>query len=207
MCLALDLPLAPRPRLAAFSQFAQRGGIQGNVSDQTGVILPGVEVTLLDLTQKQTRSVKSDSSGHFEFDNLTAGQYQVSASIQGFQTAQSAAIAVDIGGVSTYNFKLQPGSVSETVNVSAETAGMQTDQVGVNTNISTRQMEDLPLNGRNFTAIMALAPGVSTYPQSNINPGGTYSVGAQFALAARKRPLAGFSGLAGQWFLHQRRQH
>lgn len=166
---------------SAWAQFAQRGGIAGTVSDQSGAILPGVQISLLDLAQNQTRQEKANAAGHFEFDNLAAGQYQLTASIKGFRTEQSTAVTVNIGETSTYNFKLQPGSVNETVTVSAEAAGLETDQVGVNTNISTRQMEDLPLNGRNFTSIMALVPGVSTYPQSNINPGGTYSVGAQFA--------------------------
>jgi hypothetical protein len=165
----------------AFAQFAQRGGIAGSVLDQSGAVLPGVQITLLDLAQNQSRQVKADAAGHFEFNDLAAGQYQLSASIKGFETAQSAPIEVNIGETSTYNFKLQPGSVNQTVTVSAQAGGLETDQVGIDTNISTRQMEDLPLNGRNFTSIMALVPGVSTYPQANINPGGTYSVGAQFA--------------------------
>lgn len=163
------------------AQFAQRGGITGTISDPSGAAIPGVQVTLIQNGQSQGRQLKSDSSGHFEFDNLAAGQYQLSAQREGFDKAASEAITVNIGEMTNYNLKLRPGSVNQTVTVSAEAAGLETDQVGIDTNISSREMEDLPLNGRNFTSIMALVPGVSTYPQANINPGGTYSVGAMFA--------------------------
>lgn len=175
---SLFLVLVP---VCAWAQFAQRGGIQGTVYDSSGAVIPGVQVSAIPIGQTQGRQVTSDSKGHFEFNNLVAGQYRLTATAQGFATAKSNAVAVHIGGLTTYDFKLQTGSVSQTVTVTSQGNGLETDQVSVDTNISARQMEQLPLNGRNFTSIMALTPGVSTYPQANVNPGGTYSVGAQFA--------------------------
>ncbi|HEX4005103.1 MAG TPA: TonB-dependent receptor [Acidobacteriaceae bacterium] len=175
----------------AWAQFAQRGGLAGTVFDSSGAVVPGAQVTLLDLAQKQSRKLAADSSGHFEFDNLTAGQYQLTATLAGFRTESSEAITVNIGTVATYDFRLQPGSVNQSVTVTAQSGGLETDQVSIDTNISTQQMEDLPLNGRNFTSIMALTPGVSTYPQSNINPGGTYSVGAMFAMGGTQITAGG----------------
>jgi hypothetical protein len=173
------------------SQFAQRGGVAGTAFDTSGAVVPGAQITLMDLARKQMRQATADSVGHFEFDNLTAGQYQLTASSVGFKTETTGAITVNIGATTTYDFKLQPGSTSETVTVSAQAGGLEANQVSIDTNISTRQMEDLPLNGRNFTAIMALAPGVSTYPQANINPGGTYSVGAMFAMGGTQITAGG----------------
>ncbi len=168
--------------LNLWAQFAQRGSIEGTVFDPSGAVVPGVQVTLLDVTQNQTQKVQADTVGHYEFSNLPAGQYQLTASQTGFETARSNTIAVNIGEISHYDFKLRPGSVSESVTVTDQAAGLETDQVSVDTNVTSQQFEDLPLNGRNFTAIAALVPGVATYPQANINPGGTYSVGAQFAM-------------------------
>jgi hypothetical protein len=108
-----------------WAQFAQRGGIAGTVIDQSGAILPGVQVSLLDLSQNQSRQENADAAGHFEFDNLAAGQYQLTASMKGFKSEQSTAIAVTIGATSTYNFKLEPGSVNETITVSAEAGGLR----------------------------------------------------------------------------------
>jgi hypothetical protein len=166
----------------SWAQFAQRGGIGGTVFDQSGAVIPGVDITLIDLAQNQSRHIKADGAGHFDFNNLTAGQYQLTAAFQGFQSEKSAPLAVDIGSVTHYDFKLQAGSVSDSITVSADAGGLETDKTSVDTNISAQQLENLPLNGQNFTAVAALAPGISTYPQANINPNGTYAVGAMFAM-------------------------
>ena len=168
--------------LNSFAQFAQRGGIAGTIFDPSGAIVSSANITLRDTATQETRQATSDASGHFEFDNIAAGQYQLTVESQGFQKTSSGNISVTIGAVVRYDFKLKPGSVGESVTVSAEAEGLQTEQTTVETNISSRQFEELPLNGRNFTEVAALAPGVSTYQQSNINPGGTFSVGAQFAM-------------------------
>jgi len=161
---------------------AQRGGIEGTIFDTAGAVVPGAEVTLRDVAQNQTRVIKADGTGHFEFDNLTAGQYLLTAVMQGFETSVSGTVTVNLGGNTNYDFKLHTGSVQQSVTVSGETQTLETDRTSLDTNVTARQIADLPLNGRNFTAIMALAPGVSTYPQPNINPFGTYSVGAMFAM-------------------------
>jgi hypothetical protein len=175
----------------AYAQFAQRGGLAGTVFDPSGAVVQGAKLTLLDVAQNQSRTVTSDKAGHFEFDNLAAGQYRLTASHEGFQTATSESIAVNIGAVSNYDFRLHAGSVQENVTVTTEVGGLETEKTSVDENISARQFEDLPLNGRNFTAIAALAPGVATYPQANINPGGTYSVGAMFAMGGTAYTVGG----------------
>ncbi|MGB0123630.1 MAG: carboxypeptidase-like regulatory domain-containing protein, partial [Silvibacterium sp.] len=175
----------------SYAQFAQRGGVEGTVFDSSGAVVPGAQVRLLDLAQNQSRQVTTDAAGHFEFDNLTAGQYQLTAAHEGFETEKSQSVAVNLGAVAHYDFKLHTGSVRQSVTVSAEESGLETDKVSVDTNITTQQFEDLPLNGRNFTAIADLAPGISTYPQLNINPGGTYSVGAMFAMGGTQFTAGG----------------
>jgi hypothetical protein len=187
--LLLFLPLAAGPSL--LGQFAQRGGIEGTVFDPSGAVLPGATVTMLDVGQKDTRQLVTDAAGHFEFSNLTAGQYQLTAVLQGFETASSTPIAVNIGAVTHYDFKMQTGSVQQSVTVTDQAGGLETDKISIDTNITTQQFEDLPLNGRNFTSIAAIAPGVSTYPQVNINPSGTYSVGAMFAVGGTQFTAGG----------------
>jgi hypothetical protein len=175
----------------SWAQFAQRGGVAGTVFDSTGAVVPGVQVTLLDLAQNQKRQIKADSSGHFEFDNLTAGQYQLTATQQGFETEKSEPITVNIGGSAHYDFKLRTGSATESITVTGQLGGIDTERTTIGTDISTQQLEDLPLNGRNFTSIAALSPGVSTYPQANVNPGGTYSVGAMYAMGGTQFTVGG----------------
>jgi hypothetical protein len=176
---------------SSWAQFAQRGALAGTVYDASGAVVPGAQVTLLDLGQNQSRKITTNSAGHFEFDNLVAGQYQLTAANKGFETQKSEAIAVNIGAVAHYDFKLAPGAEQQTVTVSAESGGLVTDQTTLSTNISAREFEDLPLNGRNFTAVTALAPGIATIPQANINPGGTFSVGAMFAFGGTQFQTGG----------------
>jgi hypothetical protein len=176
---------------SAWAQFAQRGGIAGTVTDALGSVLPASQITLLDLAQNQSRQMKADAEGHFEFDNLAAGQYQLTAAREGFSTEVSEPVAVNIGEITSYNFKLHPGAVAETVTVTAEAGGLETDKISIDTNVTAQQMEELPLNGRNFTSIAALVPGVATFPQANINPGGTYSVGGMFAMGGTQFTTGG----------------
>jgi hypothetical protein len=178
--------------LSAWAQFAQRGGLAGTVFDASGAVVPYTEITLLDLAQNQSRTLKADKGGHFAFTELAAGQYRLTASHDGFQTETSEAITVNLGIVANYDFRLHPGSTHETMTVTAESAAaLETQDANVETNVTSRQFEDLPLDGRNFTAIAALSPGVSTYPQPNINPQGTFSVGAQFAMGGTVYTVGG----------------
>jgi len=166
---------------SGMGQFAQRGGVGGFVVDASGAAIPGAHVSLIDIAQGQTRDAVTDASGHFEFNDLSAGDYQLAANQQGFEGAKSETITVNIGRSVRYDFKLKPGSVAQTVTVTGETTALETGHANLDTTVSARQMAQLPLNGRNFTSIAALAPGVSTTPQANINPGGTFAVGANFA--------------------------
>ncbi len=68
----------------ARAQFGQRGGVSGSIFDPSGAVVPGAEVTLLDIAQNKSRIVKADAGGHFEYDNLPAGQYLLTAALQGF---------------------------------------------------------------------------------------------------------------------------
>lgn len=166
---------------SGWAQFAQRGSIEGFVFDNSGAAIVGANLTLIDLAQNQTRQAVTDGTGHFGFSDLSAGQYVISAEQQGFATAKSQAITVNIARSTRYDFTLNPGSVAQSVTVTSGTVTLETGQADLSTNVSERQIEQLPLNGRNFTAVAALVPGVATTPQLNVNPGGTYSVGAQFA--------------------------
>jgi len=178
--------------LSPWAQFAQRGGLSGTIFDASGAVVPGAEITLLDIAQNQRRKQTADKGGHFAFTNLTAGQYRLTASHEGFQTETSEPIAVNLGAVANYDFRLHPGSTQQTVTVTAEAAEvLETQSTNIETNVTARQFEDLPLNGRNFTAIAALSPGVATYPQPNINPQGTFSVGAQFAMGGTVYTVGG----------------
>ncbi|HEY0784915.1 MAG TPA: carboxypeptidase-like regulatory domain-containing protein, partial [Acidobacteriaceae bacterium] len=163
------------------AQFAQRGGVEGTVTDASDAVVPQAALTLLDLTQNTTKRSTTDERGHYSFAEVPAGTYRITVERAGFATASSEVITVDLGQTLRYDVRMTLGPASEKVTVESSTVALETGQTSLNTNVSQQQFEELPLNGRNFTSVAALAPGVSTQPQLNVNPGGTYSVGAQFA--------------------------
>jgi Carboxypeptidase regulatory-like domain len=164
------------------AQFAQRGGVEGNVYEPSGAVVPGAQITLLNIGMADIRHVKVDSAGHFEFDNIVAGQYRLTVVQAGFETSISEPITVNLGAIVHYDFKLRLGKVQESVTVTGDTTGIETDSIRMGTNVTTQQFEELPLNGRNFTQIAALAPGVATSPQANAGGNQTWAVGAQYAM-------------------------
>lgn len=192
----------------AIAQFAQRGGVEGFVFDSSGAVIVGAKITLVDLAEKQSRQAVTDDTGHFVFADLAAGQYQLSASATSFNTAQSEPITVNIGRTSRYDYKLTAGSLAQSVTVSSGAVTMDTGPADLSTDVSPQQVEELPVNGRNFTEFAALMPGIATTPQLNINPGGTYSVGAQFASGGIVFTSGGLiEGSRDNGYYHQRNKY
>jgi hypothetical protein len=191
ICAILSMLLPLLLASPAVAQFAQRGSVDGFVFDSSGAAVVGAQVTLVDIGQKQARETVTDKNGHFSFSNVTAAQYELDASAPDFETSKSEPITINIGSNRRYDFKLNAGKVSQSVTVSSDTQALETGQASLNTNVSEQQMKDLPLNGRNFTAVAALVPGVATTPQLNVNPGGTYAVGATFATGGTAYTVGG----------------
>lgn len=167
--------------LRAHAQFSQRGSINGVVTDSSGAVIPGVPVALQDLDRNQNASVNTDQSGHYEFAQLLIGHYRVAVEIAGFNRSVSDALNVVSQSELRYDIHLRVGAATQSVEVTASSPLLDSDHPNLDQTISQHQVESLPINGRNFTSLVNLTAGVSTQPQTNINPGGTYSVGAMFA--------------------------
>ena len=165
---------------ASFAQFSQRGSISGGVTDAAGAVLPKVPVTLLDLGRNQTSTASTDANGHYEFSQLLPGTYQVSVEYSGFKRQVSDPLQVSPQSAARYDFKLQVGAVSEQVEVTTAAPLLQTESADLDLNISPDQISNVPMNGRNWTSLTELTPGVATSPRNNINLGGTYEVGASY---------------------------
>jgi hypothetical protein len=167
--------------LASFAQFSQRGSISGLVTEASGAVVPNASVTLLDLGRNQQASATTDSSGHYEFSQLLSGNFQISVELPGFKKLVSAPLAVSPQAEVRYDAHLQLASVSEQVTVTGSSAPLlETESADLDQNISEEQIASVPMNGRNWTSLTELTPGVSTSPRVNINLGGTFEVGASY---------------------------
>jgi hypothetical protein len=166
--------------LSVFAQFSQRGSIGGVVTEASGAVVANASVKLLDIQRNQTSSGTTDASGHYEFSQLLPGTYQVSVESPGFKKSISESLRVSPQSVVRYDFQLQVGSVSEQVEVTTAAPLLQTESADYDQNISQEEIASVPMNGRNWTALTELTPGVSTSPRVNINLGGTFEVGASY---------------------------
>jgi len=142
------------------------GSITGTVADASGAVISGAKVTLTNAGTGATLSTTTGADGVYKFSPVRVGTYKVEAVSQGFQTTTQTGVKVDIGTNVGLNFSLKPGSQTETVEVTAATPVLQTQDASVGQVVDERSVNDLPLNGRNFTFLAQLVQGVNS-PQSD----------------------------------------
>jgi Carboxypeptidase regulatory-like domain/TonB-dependent Receptor Plug Domain len=141
------------------------GKILGIVSDPTGALLQNVKITLSN-TSGFVRVFTTGEDGKYIFLNVPIGTYQIKAETQGFQAQELNGIAVSVAQELRVNVQLKVGSDKQVVNVSGAGSLVQTENSTVGTVVGERQIESLPMNGRDYTQLAALAPGV-TYGGTN----------------------------------------
>src|ERR1700744_1568099 len=142
---------------------AFRGGINGVVTDQGGAVVAGAQViAAADATQVAHTTITS-SGGEFSFQDLQLGTYTVTATSSGFQTVKVGKVEVTAGTVYTLPIKLSVASEATTVEVSAAALALDTTTATQTTVLSEKTVQDLPLNGRDFTQMIGLTPGFAGY--------------------------------------------
>ena len=142
------------------------GSILGTVTDASGAVIGGATVTLINEGTAATLSTTVDSDGSYKFTPVRIGNYKLTATSQGFQTTEQKNIAVNVGANVVVNFTLKPGAVTETVEVTTTTPVLETQDASVGQVVNSRNVNNLPLNGRNFTFLAQLAAGVNS-PQAD----------------------------------------
>src|SRR5215470_6210851 len=147
--------------------------ISGTVADSSGAVLVGAKIEVKNLGTGITQSAITDSQGRYSIPDLPVGEYEVRASAAGFQTVVRTGITLTVGSQPVADFTLTAGAQTETVTVVGEAAQVETRTVTVSTLVTPTQLHELPLNGRNFSSLLTLAPGVQTVPQSPAGGGGS----------------------------------
>ena len=145
--------------LASATGWAQDSRISGTVTDTTGGIIPGVEVTVTNLDTGVSRQVATDDSGHFSVPQLFGGNYRVGASMAGFD-AQQLELLLDPGQATEQDFQLSVGAPTNVVEVVSSAARIDMNPYNMATVIEEKQIQQLPLNNRNVLALAGLAPGI-----------------------------------------------
>jgi Carboxypeptidase regulatory-like domain/TonB dependent receptor/TonB-dependent Receptor Plug Domain len=142
------------------------GTILGTVTDPSGAVLGGATVTLTNEGTGASLSTTAGDDGGYKFTPVRIGSYRISATSQGFQTTEHKNVVVNVGASVLANLELKPGQVTETVEVTTTTPVLETQDASVGQVVNTRNVNNLPLNGRNFTFLAQLAAGVNS-PQAD----------------------------------------
>jgi hypothetical protein len=149
------------------------GSISGTISDPSGAAVPGAKVTVTAPATGASRSSTTNESGEYIIPLLGVADYNVQVELQGFQTAKAEDIRLQVDEHRELDFKLTPASVQASVEVNATAVSIQTSDATLGQVITTQQVADLPLNGRDFVQLATLTPGVAqeTNPYSFFNGG------------------------------------
>ena len=152
MVLFLGAPVAQADNVYA--------SLHGVVTDPTGAVIAGAEVTATNTQTGVKTTVTSKETGIYDFAQLAVGPYSVSASKQGFKGYKSTEFTLTVNQTFDLPIRLQVGNVTETVEVKADAVQVETTSIQQSTLIGSQSIVDLPLIGRNFTQLEQLAPGV-----------------------------------------------
>jgi Carboxypeptidase regulatory-like domain/TonB dependent receptor len=140
-----------------------RGGINGTVTDQGGAAIPGATVQITDDATDVSHSTVASSAGEYSFQDLPLGVYTVSATSSGFETLKVGKVQVSAGTIYTLPLKLAVASQATTVEVNAAGLALDTTTPAQTTVLSGKTIQDIPLNGRDFTQMIGMAPGFAGY--------------------------------------------
>ena len=188
-CLFLLFVLAGSvvPRLNAQTTIST-GSIQGSVTDPSGAVVSGAKISISNKATGRVLTVTSTAAGAYTSGALTPGNYTLRVEAAGFKTSE-VPITVEVGVTAPGNVKLQVGQTSQVVEVQGEAVAVNTQQATVQGVLNTEQIENLPINGRNFLDLAQLEPGVQIQDGGNFDPTkngfSSISFGGRFGRTAR----------------------
>ena len=145
----------------AFAQVGT-GSISGTVTDSSGGVVAGASISVKNTQTGVVTPVTANEQGRYVAPDLVVGTYDVQAQMKGFQTQVHSGVVLAVGSNTVVDFSLPVGQVSETVTVEGATSQVNTTSAEISALVAPSQMEDLPLNGRDFEQLILLAPGVQT---------------------------------------------
>src|SRR5665213_1876855 len=160
LALGFGLLLACLP---SFSQ-GNSGRIVGAITDQSGGSIANATVTVTDVQRGVSRTLMTDDAGAYSAPNLTPGMYKVRAEFKGFKAAERDNVLLETGGEDRVDLTMQPGEQTQTITVTEALPLVETTNAELGGTLQSDIVNNLPLNGRNFSNLLQLRPGVTIYP-------------------------------------------
>lgn len=145
-----------------FAQSGSTGAILGTVTDASGAVVPNAKVTVTNTATNVSVETVSSSAGDYNVPSLNPGPYRVTIEASGFQKSVTNQITLTVNQKMRVDGNLKPGQVTETLSVQAQAVALDTDTTELANLVSQRQVQDLPLNGRNFMQLLLIGAGAVT---------------------------------------------
>jgi hypothetical protein len=145
------------------------GSIVGTVTDNSGAVVPGATVTITNLGTNEVRTAKTNAAGDYSFVNLVPASYKVAVQMASFKRFERQGAEVEVNTATRVDAKLQVGATTETVEVTTNAPLLQTESGSLGDEVQSKQVDAMPLNGRNTMNLMDLVPGV--VPQGTTQTG------------------------------------
>ena len=168
--LVLTFPALPQ---------SSTGRILGSVHDKSDAVMAGAAVTISDVERGFSRSLVTDDAGEFVAPDLLPGVYKVTAQAKGFKTVARENVRLEVAQDVRIDIVLQPGDAAETVIVSEEVPLLNTTNSTLGGTLSNEEINDLPLNGRNYENLLQLRPGIVRYPGGGFSTTSTNGLRAE----------------------------
>jgi Carboxypeptidase regulatory-like domain len=160
LCLLMSVFLLCVP---LFSQ-GNQGRITGTITDQTGGVVSGATVSVLDVERGVSRTLTTGDSGEYNAPNLLPGTYSVRVEAKGFKVVERQKILLEVGKELRVDLSLQPGEIAQTITITESLPLVETANATLGGTLSNQTINDLPLNGRNYINLLTLRPGMQVYP-------------------------------------------
>src|ERR1035438_8867132 len=155
------------------------GRILGTLTDQSGAAVAGATVVVSDQQRGTSRTVTTDDSGAYAAPDLQPGTYKIHVEAKGFKNVERPNVLIEVATDVRSDFALQPGQVTETVTITEEVPLVNTTSSTLGGTLSNKEINDLPLNGRNYENLLQLRPGVMRYPGGGFSTTSTNGLRAE----------------------------
>ena len=140
------------------------GRILGTLTDQSGAAVSGATVTITDTQHGTSRTAVTDESGGYAAPDLQPGIYKIRVDAKGFKSVERPSVQIEVATDVRADFTLQPGQITEVITINEEVPLVNTTSATLGGTLSNKEINDLPLNGRNYENLLQLRPGVMRYP-------------------------------------------
>ena len=179
--VALWLAIAVFLPVSLFAQ-VDTGGVTGTVTDRTGAVVPGAKITLTNNATSIAETTESTATGTYSFSGMRPATYTLRAELRGFETFVAKGIEVHVQQIATVDIPLAAGAVSQEVTVTAAAPLLQAESASVGQTITSRTVNDLPLQTRDWASLAQLSAGVNTAPVGNPSSDSGASTSAYFSV-------------------------